>query len=191
MNIPYPETLDKIHNPPWHMDAIHIQQLYRICERARIRSVIEVGSYSGASTSAFVEAMNAGIVTQLQCHEIHPTDSLRNVLARVTRGRAELVVTSFYHHPQPADLILIDGDHGWPALADLAAALAMDIPHIILHDTVGLFDCHGSKLAADLLRKAARYYCHEDNRHRVGMFTGRGLMHAHHLMEIGNWEEIP
>ena len=35
-NIPYAYTLDTRHdNPPWHMDAIHIQQLYRLCERIR------------------------------------------------------------------------------------------------------------------------------------------------------------
>lgn len=188
MNIPYPETLDTTHNPPWHMDAIHIRQLYRICIQARIHSVIEVGSYLGASTSAFVEAINAGVVSDLLCHDTEPTASLRSVLARATLGHAEVLGSPFYCHPRKADLILIDGDHGWPATADLAAALAMDIPHIVLHDTMGYFDCHGSKRAGDLLRKATKYRCYEDNRRRPGMLTERGLMYACHNNLIGGWD---
>lgn len=192
-NIPYPGTLDGAHtNPPWNMDVIHIQQLYRLCERIKPRVVVEVGSYMGASTSAFVEAMRDGYVEQLYCYDIRPLPSLHDVAGRAPNGNVVIVDRPYPDLPRYADLIFIDGDHehgcGW----DTLAAVVEGCPHIVMHDSnainVGL-GCRGVARAVGLLQGARDLRWHHDCRKRAGMWTHRGLFYAHHALVKSGWEE--
>ena len=191
-NIPYPYTLDTRHdNPPWHMDAIHIQQLYRLCERIRPRVVVEVGSYMGASTSAFVEAMEDGLVEELVCYDIKPTKELMRVLNAAGEDSLACAIADTYPSaPIYADLILIDADHEHGAVLDTLAALCMSCPHIVMHDSntinIGL-GCSGVDRAVKLLKKASGLKWHEDVVKRPGMWTHRGLFYAHHVFEDSGW----
>ena len=192
-NIPYPYTLDTDprHPWPWHMDAIHIQQLYRMCERIRPRTVVEVGSYKGASTSAFVEAMKDGLIQSLICYEIRPTDELSRLLFNDwPTGAIELNSHAYPIIPKYADLILIDGDHEAGAVADTLAALCMGCPHIVMHDsnshTLGL-GCHGVRQAVGLLKAHdGRKWC-EDITERPGMHTQRGLFYSRERESLSGW----
>lgn len=183
MQIPYPWTLDTKHTPPYNMDVLHIERLFQICARVQPRSVIEIGSYRGASTSAFIEALNAGHIEKLTIFELHSTPELQQTIAQA--AKPELVSCNwrpYYETPVYADLILIDGDHGWPALADLAAALSQGVPHIVLHDSntveLGLKDCWGSHLACQILKASDCYTIYEDKEKRPGMHTDRGMLYA-------------
>jgi len=192
-NIPYAYTLDTRHdNPPWHMDAIHIQQLYRLCERIRPRVVVEVGSYMGASTSAFVEAMKDGLIDKLLCYEIKPTEELIKT-RDIASGRgfdATIVEKPYPTAPIYADLILIDADHEHGAVLDTLAAVVMGCPHIVMHDhnciNVGL-GCRGVDNSVRLLKQRAGWHWHEDTAKRAGMWTHRGLFYAHHSVVASGW----
>lgn len=189
-NIPYPYTLDTRHDdPPWHMDAIHIQQLYRLCERIRPRVVVEVGSYMGASTSAFVEAMKDGYIGQLVCHDISPTPELAKTVESV-KSHVQVIALPYPTVPIYADLILIDADHEHGAVLDTLAALCMGCPHIVMHDhnciNVGM-GCRGVDNAVKLLKAAPNMRWHEDIKKRPGMWTHRGLFYAHHVLHESAW----
>lgn len=182
-NIPYAYTLDTRHdNPPWHMDAIHIQQLYRMCERIRPRVVVEVGSYMGCSTSAFVEAMQDFHVNELHCYDISPTTELRKVMAEGEPfGPVKLHEAAYPSSPIYADLILIDADHEAGCVLDVVAALCMGCPHIVLHDhnciNVGL-GCRGVAESASLLKAAPGRVWRDDIKKRDGMWTHRGIFYS-------------
>lgn len=191
-NIPYPYTLDTRHdNPPWHMDQVHIQQLYRLCERIRPKVVVEVGSYMGCSTSAFVEAINDRLVGELHCYEINPTAELHETLKEAEPfGPAYLKTVPYPKSPIYADLIFIDADHEHGAVLDTLAALCMGCPHIVMHDhnciNVGL-GCGGVDWAVKLLKAAPNMHWHEDAAKRAGMWTHRGLFYAHHSVVASGW----
>ena len=178
--IPYPWTVDTQHVPPYNMDPLHIEKLYQICSIVKPKSVIEIGSFKGASTSAFIEALNAGHIESLAIFELHSTPELQKT---IEQAKDQTSVTCnwhpYYDTPMYADLVLIDGDHGWPALADLAAALSMGVPTIVLHDSntvnMGLKDCWGSQLACQILKASSLYECWEDKEKRPGMHTERGM----------------
>jgi hypothetical protein len=194
-NIPYPYTLDRAHdNPPWHMDTIHIQQLYRMCERIRPRVVVEVGSYMGASTSAFVEAMKDGLIEELTCYETCPTVELLGLLDSVdaigSGANDRLNMEPYPSAPIYADLIFIDADHEHGCPLDVLAALCMGCPHIVLHDhnciNVGL-GCRGVADSAKLLQASPLYRWNEDTMKRAGMWTHRGLFYAHRAEVASGW----
>jgi hypothetical protein len=197
-NIPYAGTLDGAHsNPPWNMDVIHIQQLYRICHRIRPRVVVEVGSYMGASTSAFVEAMKDGLVEQLYCYDIRPTAELKKVVAQAPNDNAAIYSMPYPESPRYADLIFIDGDHEHGAGWDTLAAVVMGCPHLVFHDhnclNVGL-GCRGVDRAVRLLQQAPNMRWTHDCRKRAGMWTHRGLFYAHHVLYDSGWvqgEDLP
>jgi len=178
--LPYPWTVDTQHVPPYNMDPLHIEKLFQICSIVKPKSVIEIGSYKGASTSAFIEALNAGYIQSLTIFELYSTPELQKTL---DQAKDQTAVTCnwhpYYSTPMYADLILIDGDHGWPAIADLAAALAMGVRTIVLHDSntvsLGLKDCWGSELACQILKASDHYETWEDKEKREGMHTERGL----------------
>lgn len=195
-NIPYPYTLDTRHdNPPWHMDAMHIQQLYRLCERIRPRTVVEVGSYMGCSTSAFVEAMRDGFVEKFACHELRITDELMAVIDHAPPG-VDIRPVPYPTAPIYADLIFIDADHEHGCPLDVLAALCMGCPHIVMHDhnciNVGL-GCRGVVNSVNLLKADESRAWYEDIKKRPGMWTHRGLFYSRpRYTELG-WrpEDLP
>jgi hypothetical protein len=201
-NIPYSYTLDTAHaNPPWHMDAIHVQQLYRLCERIQPRVVVEVGSYMGCSTSAFAEAMRDGFVDKLFCYDLQVQPELITVLNHgiaLGHGQMEVNKCAYPSAPIYADLILIDADHEAGCPLDVLAAVTMGCPHIVLHDhnciNVGL-GCRGVSNSANLLKASHDYTWHEDIQKRPDMWTHRGLFYAYHNSEwpFGGWrdEDLP
>lgn len=164
------------------MDTRHIERLFKIARITRPRTVIEIGSYQGASTTAWIVALNEGFVQTVRLYEIAPTAELHAMIAKANDQRAvSLNTRPYYDAPEYADLILIDGAHGWQALADLASALAMGCPQIIMHDSrtyMNLGDGWGAWLGANILKSSPLYRWFEDAEKRSGEWTHRGLLYA-------------
>ncbi len=169
---------------PWETDLVHLMMLWEVMAAVTPVRIVEVGSFQGASTSLWIEALNRGLCTEVHLYEIKPTPSLLKVIGMARNpGRVVLHQQSYYECPLPAGFTFIDADHGWPGIADLCAALAVGSPVIAMHDTTGyeqvpLADCWGSYVAANILRQAPGYRVYEDSARRTGAYTHRGLMIA-------------
>jgi hypothetical protein len=165
---------------PMFMDGHHLKMLDGVLREHRPATVMEIGSHKGVSTQPLLDALADGVITTLHIVEPSPTPEL---LARIRSCKAS---ASIHLHTQPSwelnipcDFVLIDGDHRWPALADLAVCLAQRTPIIAMHDTrsldVGIASCWGSTMAAAILRKASGREWHEDFEKRPGAWTERGF----------------
>lgn len=160
--------------PMWAMDLRHVTLLQRLLELLRPKVAVEIGSYLGHSTCAFAAAQQK-VGFDLHLVEIKPTPQLRSLIG--------LCASNTWLHTEPSweanikgDFVFIDGDHEWPALADLCHALSVNTPVIALHDTCNsLKQCWGSKLAADILRQAPGRTWYEDAETREGEDTHRGF----------------
>lgn len=169
---------------PWETDLLHLMMLWDVMAATRPYRIVEVGSFHGASTSLWVEALNRGLCHEVHLYEIKPTPSLLKVIGMARNpGRIVLHQQSYYECPMPAGFTFIDANHEWPGIADLCAALAVESRVIAMHDTTGyeraqLKDCWGSFIAGNILRQATGYRVFEDSEHRAGAYTHRGLMIA-------------
>lgn len=168
------------HNPPWHMDWRHVEMIHAVLCNELPASVVEIGTYRGASTAAIVEAME----TYPQIEHATLVDYAFQMPAWVTQSVARNV--SMYAGDSSgirglkADCWIIDGDHGEGAHRDLATALMGDARIIFVHDThtknMGVTGHDGAAaIAADLKRDHATL---EDNAFRVCELTHRGLLVA-------------
>lgn len=165
------------------MDEMHIQMLHasvRMMQRSGIVAV-EIGSFRGASTSALVEAVNEGLIDHLHVIEIKPTPTLMQVLG-LCKFQDKITVhtvPSWQVGIEKADLVFIDGNHGWPALADVLTALRWGASVIGMHDTnavnCGHRGCFGSGVGSGILSKMPGRQWFEDKALRPGMRTQRGF----------------
>jgi hypothetical protein len=165
---------------PWAMDLRHVEVLRRLVVALQPRTVMEIGSHRGHSTAGILRGMEAAPETRLHVVEPAPTPELRSLLERtLVRERVELHECSSWETRIRADMVVIDGNHEWPALADLAQALAWRASAIVMHDTRsakhGIGGCWGAQLAADILRKAEGRGWVCDEKQRAGEWTHRGL----------------
>jgi len=175
---PYAFTIAEGQSPPWNMDERHIQMLYKsLRSYAGPFRAVEIGSYRGASTAAFVEAINAGSDMTLLCVEPSPTPELYAVLAHCKRPERIKVFSGCSHEcnwQDHCDFLFVDGCHDWPAIYEVGMGLAKNVPVIAMHDTAGLFECWGSALAFRMLEQSDRSYV-LDNEKREGENTDRGF----------------
>lgn len=165
---------------PWAMDLRHVSVLRRIVEAVQPPVVMEIGSHRGHSTAGILKGMEKSPETVLHVVEPAPTPELRSLLERtMVRERVTLHQCSSWETGVKADMVFIDGSHEWPALADLAQALANASRLILVHDTRsdehGIGGCWGARMAADILKRAEgrHWVCDEKRRH--GEWTHRGL----------------
>jgi len=165
------------------MDELHIQMLHSsvlMLGRSGLVAV-EIGSYRGASTSALIEAVNIGVVEHLHIIEIKPTETLRQIMALcLYPDRITLHTCNSWETPiTKADVVFIDGHHGWPALADVLVSLRWGASVISMHDTrnysYGIRGCYGSGIGADNLKVMPDRVWFEDFATRAGTRTHRGF----------------
>lgn len=149
------------------MDALHCELLRQVASLPGIRRIIEVGSYLGVSTKALMDSPAERILL----HELYPEQALKDLIRN--DDRVILLISSYPADPKGADLIFIDADHGEGALHDVIAALAMEIPIIVMHDSQ-LKEGWGSRAAVKILKNSSRRWV-EDAKEREGMRTDRGL----------------
>ncbi len=164
-------------SPPMAMDCRHVLALYTALLKARPRVAVEIGSYMGHSTVAFLSATASLPEMQVHLFEPYPTPELLRLIAdapQITLHRSPIWGSDL--HP---DFAFIDGDHGVPALADLAFCLARDVRVIAMHDsnghTCGLTP-EGSEMAANLLKAMPDRRFTEDCEYRKGEWTQRGFL---------------
>lgn len=164
-------------SPPMAMDYRHVTDLLNSILQAAPKVAVEIGSYQGHSTVAFIEAMDVLHDLHLHVFEPWPTPELRRILATYPL-RTTLHTTPIWGSDVRPDFVFIDGDHGVPALADLAYCLAREVPTIAMHDTNG-HTCgltpEGSEQAARLLREMPGRTWTEDKETREGEWTQRGF----------------
>ena len=168
----------------WHADKRHINILHNLSMASPLNSLLcEIGCCNGASTSAFIEAMKRRKDLRLLLFDIKITkELLRLVNESGVADRVEIREHPVYDSlTDTAQLVFIDGNHGWPALADLAVCLVLECGVIVLHDTNGYSPAmrkhqHGSILAAKVLKQSSKRIFWEDCQKREGERTHRGFL---------------
>lgn len=184
----YEFTLDCDH-PDWLTDKRHVEIIYEFLMANDFKRVAEIGSYSGFSTAAFIEALNQGKDFKFHISEIVPTRQLKalislckkpdNVILHVQTGEELL------EYWRDFDFVFIDGNHDIEAAgAELLMALRYEIPNLMAHDTnIYKIDkiyhpCKGSELIGRVFKSHKDYHYIEDKEEREGELTDRGFMLA-------------
>lgn len=165
---------------PFHTDDRHIDILYRLALNCPQNSlIVEIGSYMGATATAYVEAMRVRKDLRLRLYDIKIRKQLSALLKRAQMpDRIEVLEKPIWCHlREPAELVFIDGNHEWPALADLAICLATGCRVIAAHDTrYQSKDAHGSRMLGEILRNVQGRQHYEDFKKREGEWTDRGFL---------------
>ena len=184
----YEFTLDCDH-PDWLTDIRHVKVIYEFLMANEFTRVAEIGSYSGVSTAAFIEALTQGKDFKFHIAEPNPTRQLRallsmckkpsNIMLHVQTGEDLL------EHWRDFDFVFIDGNHNIDgAGAELLMVLRNQIPTIMAHDTNtyeredSKHRCKGSELIGKVLKSHKDYYWIEDKKKRPNEKTDRGLFFA-------------
>jgi len=166
-------------SPPMAMDLRHVEMLKLAIIEARSRTAVEIGSHLGHSLVAFIEAMNELLDLKVHVFEPNYTTALDELI--MESGVSDRIII----HRYPVwgagvapDFVFIDGDHGLPALADLAWCLAKNVRTIAMHDTrscTRLQSCWGAGEVAALLKDMPSREWTGDCEDRPGEWTWRGF----------------
>lgn len=166
--------------PDWHdtgscMDLRHIRMVHSVLVVIRPERTLEIGGYSGCSSSAFVAAG----VPDAHFAEISPSERFLSVVrdnGTIHQRKGCDVIAS----EPPFDVVLVDGAHDMQSVSEELAALLENTPRVIIaHDVKssdhGYPHCEG---AAYLMSELARLGWHMliDAEHRQGECTHRGVM---------------
>mgnify|MGYP003983111963 CR=1 FL=1 len=184
----YDFTLECDH-PTWVMDKRHVEVIYEFLMRNDFNRVCEIGSYTGYSTIAFIEALNHGKDFRFHISEPNPTRQLRALISLCTKPDNILLHTQqgvdVLEKWTDFDFVMVDGNHNIEGAGlELLMILRHDIPNIIAHDTnIHKIDemnhpCLGSELIGRTLWSHVDYKCIEDKKQREGEKTDRGLFFA-------------
>lgn len=176
-------------DPHQCMDRRHIFTLFDVLCAGEFRSALELGCYKGASTTAFVEALNLGAIKAATFCDVEPNYSSANVVMNTKRG--EVILTHDVSSRVLAsnisvyDFIFVDASHDLESVEAELAHILRRLPRCIMaHDTnateMGLPKCEGAKHLRDVIRKHPLYRgkCIEDTTVRDGEATYRGLFFA-------------
>ncbi len=176
MNLPrWQFTLDT-HTPPWAMDARHVDMLAAVVRLSGVKSVVEIGCLNGRSTTAFVEAAEAGAALEwLGLCDREFTRNLFDVAAQMPKSVVvETHAGMSQHIHWHADLWMIDGDHLYEGVRDdVALARRQGAKILVLHDTSHRqFD--GPRRVLEEIRGEFAAVFHDDVT-RPGEETERGM----------------
>jgi hypothetical protein len=164
--------------PPMAMDLRHIEMLKNLLLEIKPKVAVEIGSFRGHSTTAFLKAMQDLPDMHLHVVEPAPTPELLRLIGdhpRVTLHRKAYWDLDI----RDVSFCYIDGDHMFGALADTLHALANNVPYLVFHDTHShlhkIGGCHGSYLAAKAMANMDNrdWFC--DSVDRPGEWTKRGF----------------
>jgi hypothetical protein len=162
------------------MDARHINMLYNILINGDFKNVLEIGSFHGASTTAFVEAMKIKSDLNVSICDIVVHPPLRTLLescqtkerVRFYNTYSKNVINGSY------DLIFVDGDHTFNTVKEeVDLLLKHNVETILAHDTnaqiAGYALCEGSHYLGVTLKRL--YDWCEDVKDRPNELTKRGF----------------
>jgi hypothetical protein len=177
------------------MDVRHVYMLHDIL-RLGWENPLEIGCFNGASSTAFIEALNAGRIARATFCEV----CVRKSLASVLRNAKYPDQTRLTLQPswqlldvkESFDLIFLDAAHDLETVSLETAKLLRRRPKCLLaHDTsataAGYGYCEGARFLKDTFVAQADYYCIEDNAKRDGELTDRGLFLA--TTDVGIYEK--
>lgn len=173
------------------MDRRHVYLLNEILCSHPFACALELGSFNGASATAFVEAINCGrglgVSGVATFCDVAVTDSLVDVArncrdpkrARITPIPSWMVLDSSL----PFDFILVDASHDEDTVTLELKRLMRRRPLCVMaHDTAateaGYSGCEGAAMLKRTFVADAGYHCLEDCRKRDGERTERGLFFA-------------
>jgi Methyltransferase domain len=178
---PYLYTRDGTNNA---IDYYHAQLLFIAAglQGEGIKAA-EIGCYRGASTSALVEALNQGIISELHLFEPSPQPELRRLIAQCSAPEKIFLhtVSSWDKIELAVDFVFIDGDHRWAAFADVLHAQAWGAKVIAMHDTAAYANgigAWGAWSAGQCLRRIPGWDHFEHAEKMDGQQTQRGFLVA-------------
>jgi hypothetical protein len=173
------------------MDKRHVYLMHEILTSWPFKSALEIGSFTGASTTAFIEAINSGkglgengVATFC---DVSIQASLIDVVCNCKEPGAVQIT------PQPSwtvldtsmnwDFILVDGAHDLDSVTLEVKRLLTRKPLCVMaHDTngpaAGISVCEGAVYLADTFKALPDYQWLEDKEIREGEKTDRGLFFA-------------
>jgi hypothetical protein len=183
--------------PEVAMDHRHIFIMHEVLKAWPFESALEIGSFNGASSTAFVEAINSGVGLGERgiatfC-DVSISDSLIDVVrncndparVRVTPQPSWAVLDS----ELPFDFVLVDAAHDMDSVTlEVRRLLARRPVCVMAHDTsatdAGYSRCEGAAMLKRTFMGLRGYRSIEDNRKRDGERTDRGLFLATTDMEL-------
>ena|GEM_PF-772516 len=181
---PYPQIWD------WSgasLDRRHLFWMFEILAAGNFQHALEIGCLNGASSTAFVEALNRGHLQRATFCDIKLRPTFQAVLdhcqvhdrVRTYEGRS----VDLLRESEPFDFVFIDGDHRTPNVQQEIELLLQRKPLcVVAHDTnahvLGYGDCEGPPPLKWAFQTTEPYLCLEDNAPRPGEDTARGLFVA-------------
>ncbi len=172
--------------PQMAMDRRHVYTIHAILSAWPFKSALELGSWHGASSTAFIEAINGGSAMQATFCDVQVSESLRAVTdncrlpdrVQITNQPSwELLDTA-----QPFDFILVDANHDLASVTKEVDRLLLRRPLCIMaHDTSASVNGYPMAEGAEMLKRTfshAPYHWIEDAKLRPKEETQRGLFCA-------------
>lgn len=174
--------------PPASIDRRHLFWMYDVLMAGGFQHALEIGCLYGASSTAFVEAINLGRLQNATFCDLDIQPSLQSTLAtcrvphrsRVRECRSVDVLSE----PESGfDFVFVDGDHSLETVqAEVQLLLKRQPVCVMAHDTSaqisGLPDCDGPPFLKWAFQTTAPYLCLEDNALRPNELTQRGMFLA-------------
>ncbi len=179
----YPDVLQHLE---WSVDRRHIYWLYDVLASGRIRTAVEIGCLHGATSTAFVEALNRGKLDHATFCDIAILPSLRETAARAADPHKVRIFqgpsVDLLDEGRTYDFAFLDGDHRLEAVsAELDRLLRTRTRCIMAHDTnatAAMYrECEGAASLKHRLQ-ALGWHCLEDSLPRPGEKTHRGMFFA-------------
>lgn len=168
-------TADPLFAHQWAIDSRHAAMLHAVVDLCQPQSVLEIGSFQGASSRAFLRAPSVWLC------EPYPTPELR----KLERENCNVTVYPFFSSNPVVralrpEMVFIDGDHGEAAIEDMRWAMGF-AKIIAIHDVFGSIPVQpwgrgSAQAGAMLLASEAFALVLRDHKPREGERTERGLM---------------
>jgi hypothetical protein len=168
------------------IDLRHRKWIESVLMSGKYRRVLEIGSWKGYSTVAFLKALDAGKIDELHVVEPKPQLELHwRIASAKEKDRVHLHETKSVKFLDeckvPFDLAFVDGDHSSEAvLGELKRLVPAKIPVLFFHDVCAanfVSNCGGPQYAVQQLQSAG-YLGLLDALHRPDEWTHRGLYGA-------------
>ena len=183
----YEFTLNCDH-PEWLTDIRHVNIIYEFLMANDFQRVLEIGSYSGVSTAAFIEAINQGKDFKFHISEPNPTRQLQALISMCKKPDNIILHTQLgedvLSYWRDFDFAFVDGSHDLDgAGAELLMLLRHEIPNVMAHDTnlsniKSDYSGRGAELLARVFKSHKDYRCIEDKKERPNERTDRGFLFA-------------
>lgn len=174
--------------PAISMDKRHVFVIYELLRSGMFSRALEVGCANGASTTAFVEALNRNdqltatfcdpVTSQMFLNALDNVNDIDRV--QLVQAPSKFTLSDADRFGGPFDFILLDGDHSQETVAEEIGLIdKSQLLGIAGHDTSSTLAGYRKAEGAELLRRTVLFdwgwYCIEDNLRREGEETHRGF----------------